>query len=81
MAIDKDILLANNNIYSPLTCIIVPQRINLIFLGKRSATRIHTGVRRYGKTYSATYNTRLLGYYDTPESAVEAHNSEKFGTF
>lgn len=38
MAIDKDILVKGNKVYSPDTCIIVPQFINSLFL-KSNATR------------------------------------------
>lgn len=38
MAIDKDILIKGNKVYSPDTCVIVPQCINSLFL-KHEATR------------------------------------------
>lgn len=36
MHLDKDILIKGNKIYSPDTCIIVPQRINSLFIKKQS---------------------------------------------
>lgn len=38
MCLDKDILCKGNKVYSPKTCIFVPQRINLLFI-KANATR------------------------------------------
>lgn len=32
--LDKDILFPNNTIYSPETCLLVPQRLNMLFCGK-----------------------------------------------
>lgn len=37
MALDKDILVKNNNIYSPNTCIFVNKRINNLFIKRKSA--------------------------------------------
>lgn len=34
MHLDKDILVKDNKVYSPSTCIFVPQRINMIFMKK-----------------------------------------------
>ena len=34
MHVDKDILFKGNRLYSPETCILVPQRINMIFMSK-----------------------------------------------
>ena len=38
MCLDKDILVKGNKVYSPETCIIVPERINLLFV-KKDANR------------------------------------------
>ena len=35
MHLDKDILIKNNKIYSPETCLIVPQRINCLFVNRK----------------------------------------------
>ena len=35
MEIDKDILVKNNKIYSPDTCVFVPRRINSLLIKKR----------------------------------------------
>ena len=38
MSLDKDILIKGNKVYSPETCMLVPQRINMLFV-KRDAKR------------------------------------------
>ena len=46
MALDKDILVKNNKIYSPDTCVFVPQNINSLFTnGKRNRGELPLGVR------------------------------------
>lgn len=43
--IDKDILVKDNKIYSPQTCLLVPKTLNLIFVNSRSRkNNLPTGV-------------------------------------
>ena len=75
--LDKDILVDGNNIYSPETCIFVPQRINKMFETKKS--NLPRGVRQNkSKTkYCATIRVYKdgeseqinLGTFDTIELA------------
>lgn len=76
-AIDKDILVKRNKIYSPQTCCLVPQNVNCLFL-KREAERgeYPIGVRyREDDGFIAvcrnpfTDSAEELGYYSTPEKA------------
>lgn len=78
MHIDKDIICRNSRIYSPETCLIVPQRINMLFVEKRKYSDLPTGVKRTksGK-YTSTYNGRHLGTFDLIEDAAIAHDIEK----
>ena len=88
MELDKDILIKNNKIYSPNTCILVPHDINILFL-KRNASRgqYPIGVSEYKNNtsivYKATCKNTLsnksvhLGYYPTPEKAFEIYKKFK----
>ena len=79
-AIDKDILVKGNKIYSPQTCCLVPQNVNCLFL-KRKASR---GQYPIGVSYSSgkywakstnplTGKNVELGKYNTPEDAFNAY--------
>jgi len=68
--LDKDILYAGNKIYSPKTCLLVPQRINMLFSNKPNDRGLPNGIRRTdsGK-YSAKYGGKDIGTYPTLEEA------------
>ena len=78
MHIDKDILYKNNRVYSPETCILVPQRINMLFMHKPNKYNLPNGVKpsSNGK-YEAKYNGKYLGVFGSVEEAAIAHNKEK----
>lgn len=83
-AVDKDIIVKKNKLYSPDTCCIVPQNINCLFL-KREASRGDTplGVRKNGNTYDAYCQDSLtnkgehLGNYSSAEEAFNAYKQYK----
>lgn len=83
-ALEKDILIKNNKIYSPETCCIVPQNVNCLFL-KREADRgdLPIGVRKNGKLFSAcchnpfTNKVEKLGTYQTIDDAFQAYKRYK----
>lgn len=88
MHLDKDILVKNNKIYSPETCIIVPQRINSLFVKSNSIRgNLPIGVHYDKKDdrYSAWCRngaenriSKCLGcYYKTPEEAFEVYKDYK----
>lgn len=76
LQLDKDILFVNNNIYSPTTCILVPQYVNTVFRfststeipwvyfkSKLKSKPYRASVYYQGKHYEA-------GFYET---ALEGH--------
>ena len=88
MHLDKDILVKGNKIYSPETCIFVPNSINTLFT-KRQNDR---GKYPIGVTYNKRNNKYLarcneyiltdkkrvnLGYRNTQEEAFELYKIEK----
>jgi hypothetical protein len=77
--LDKDILYAGNKIYSPCHCLLVPQRINMLFLNKPNNRGLPNGIKLYKKGYLAKYNGEELGIYPTLEEsyAVYANAKEK----
>ena len=84
MDLDKDILHKGNKVYSPDTCIFVPQEINLLFVNRhhyRGKYPIGVGKTKAGTKYTATcgYNHKVknLGLYDTPEKAFLAFKTFK----
>ena len=83
MVLDKDILKKGNKIYSPDTCIFVPQRINMLFV-KRDKLRgeFPIGVCKNGNGFMAQLNKGngkqiYLGTYDTVEEAFQVYKQAK----
>lgn len=89
MELDKDILIKGNKIYSPNTCIIVPKRINYLFIKcDKSRGKYPIGVSWDKKGNKFTVQCRILnkennnkrihlGYYDTSEEAFLAYKQFK----
>lgn len=89
MTLDKDILIKGNKVYSPDTCVFVPQTINNLFI-KRDKARgdlfIGTTLHKNGK-YAVHCNLinpktgksklKHLGLYDTQEKAFEVYKHYK----
>lgn len=72
LCVDKDILIHGNKIYSPDTCILVPQRINLLFIKElKRRGDLPIGVQKhtnggYTSLLSTYEGKKYLGYfYDT----------------
>lgn len=81
-ALDKDILVKGNKVYSPDTCCFVPQYINALLTNCKSKRGIYPiGVSKAGNGYSAqiSYNKNkgYIGYFDTPEEAFNAYKQAK----
>jgi hypothetical protein len=78
-ALDKDILVKGNKVYSPETCAFVPQEINSLFL-KRKAKRgsLPIGVRAWKNKFIAhgvniDGKRTTLGYFDTANESFQAY--------
>ena len=81
-ALDKDILLKGNKIYSLETCCFVPQEINALFIKHQNARgKYPIGVIKKGNKYEARVNKNgyreSQGLFDTPEEAFQAYKIEK----
>ena len=88
MHLDKDILVKHNKIYSPDTCIFVPQTINSLFIKcdkSRGESVIGTSLKN-GKyrVHCSLINPETgkskqehLGYYDTEVKAFEVYKYYK----
>lgn len=79
MHLDKDIIYEGNKLYSPETCIFVPQRINMIFMTRTRKYDLPTGIHKNdgGAKYHVMYNTTYLGSYDDLEKATDIYKTEK----
>ena len=83
MELDKDILKKGNKVYSPDTCVFVPQSINVLFT-KRNNERgeYPIGVYKKGNKFEAHLNKGIgkqiyLGSFNTPEEAFFAYKIAK----
>lgn len=90
MCLDKDILVKHNKIYSPNTCIYVPQGINKLFIKndkKRGESVIGTSYHKRDKVYQVNCNlinpetkkskNKYLGYYNTEVEAFKVYKYYK----
>jgi hypothetical protein len=83
-ALDKDILVKGNKIYSPETCCLVPKNVNSLFT-KREVGRgcLPIGVGENGHRFKAACNNpytgkyESLGTYDTPKEAFLVYKKYK----
>lgn len=76
--IDKDILYKNNKIYSPKTCLLVPQRINMLFSHKPNKHNLPNGVRlSTSNQFEAFYAGKKIGNFNSVEEAAVAHDKAK----
>lgn len=84
--IDKDILIKNNKIYSPETCVFVPSNINSLFTKKdknRGDLPIGVTHRKNSEKYRALCMNQFtdkqvsLGEFDTPTEAFNSYKKYK----
>ncbi len=82
-AVDKDILIKGNKIYSPETCCLVSPEINSLFTKRQNHRgELPIGVVPHFDKYEANYHNGTgkrihLGYYETPTKAFNAYKSAK----
>lgn len=77
MQLDKDILIKDNKIYSPETCIFVPQNINSFFT---HTSGVHYKIKDNSweaVTSDGEGNYIYLGYRKTKEEALELYKHRK----
>ena len=90
MELDKDILNKGNKIYSPDTCVFVPERINILFIKSdkmRGDYPLGVNYHKQHEKFQARCNVydfeenkakqKHLGYYNTPEKAFEVYKQFK----
>lgn len=84
MCVDKDILIKGNKIYSPQTCIIVPQVVNSLFINcGASRGDLPVGVshfsrdNKYAATISKDSKQQFLGLFNTQEEAFACYKQAK----
>lgn len=76
--LDKDILFPGNKMYSPSTCLLVPQRLNVLFMNKSNNRGLPNGIHMTdsGK-YLAKYAGQHIGIYPTVEDAYYYQTKKK----
>ena len=78
-AVDKDILIKGNKVYSPETCCLVPHIVNSLFVFQNKDTGLPVGVRKYYDRFIAdshqfgNNNSHHIGIYDTKLDAFNAY--------
>lgn len=85
MTIDKDLLSKGNKIYGPETCVIIPEKINLLLVSKNSCSNgLPIGVHfdKSRNKYMAccgnnSVGNKKLGRFKTPEEAFQAYKKCK----
>ena len=83
MTLDKDILIKNSKVYSPATCMFVPNIINLMFVGlyTNEDRGLPKGVYNYNGKYIAICSNsnkrHTVGIYDNAEEASVKYKEYK----
>ena len=77
LQIDKDIKYPGNTIYSSQTCILAPQRINLMFMNKSNNRGLPNGIFKIKSGYRAEYQGIKIGKYSTLDEAYDAYSTVK----
>ena len=88
MQVDKDILIKGNTLYSPNTCVIVPNTINILFRKSHSnktndlpmGVYLDKGSKKNPYKVIFRYNgiTKNLGHYDSIDKAKNIYANYKY---
>jgi hypothetical protein len=82
-ALDKDLLVKGNKVYSPDTCIFLPTEVNAFLTDRanhrgRTPLGVHRGRnKKFEVQCTSGGKNNYLGVYDTPEDAFEAYKKFK----
>lgn len=72
--LDKDILILDNKVYSPETCLFVPLSVNNFFKGLKT-NAVYYDIDR--NKYRVSINNKFIGRYDSEEQALIAYGIRK----
>ena len=75
--LDKDIKHPGNTVYSPENCILVPQKINALFMNKKNKRGLPNGISKCKTGYCAEYDGKHIGTFMTVEKAYEEQTKKK----
>lgn len=79
VCLDKDILIKRNKTYSPETCLLVPESINMLFTTQNKNNNLPKGVcwykkfNKYGAYINIDGKKKTLGYFDNISEAKESY--------
>lgn len=82
LCVDKDILVHGNKLYSPDTCLLVPQRINLLFVKEKGhrgnlPIGVHKCKNKYISSLTKLYKKERIGSSDNVEDSFKKYKIEK----
>lgn len=72
--LDKDILVPENKVYSPETCLFVPPPVNNFFKGLKTNAVYYDNDRA---KFRVAVNNKFIGRYDTEDEALESYSLHK----
>lgn len=88
--LDKDLLSKSSKIYSPSTCVLIPQKVNILVspIKRRSSDyprgvvlntsiRRDTAGRKFKAVFGENYKMTTLGYFDSMHDAFMAYKNAK----
>ncbi len=75
--IDKDILYPGNKMYCPDTCLLVPQRINMLFMNKPNRRGLPNGIVKCKNGYLVKYDGIEYDVKNTLDDAFTLYSEKK----